>query len=265
MVKNYICKKTAPLFIDGDLEKGPWKAAEKSPRFVDVIGGTPALYDTRGAFLWDDEYLYAGFWAEEPYPTAHITERDGLIWFENDYEIFIDGNDAYYELQVNALNNVYEAFYIWKDAYHKFKDYPEFDVFENDARVFGGNLDREGEYFWRGSHPRGNRWAFLNWDFPGLKTAVKIDGKLNEASEPSRGMTVECAFPWSGMKHLQGGRQLPPADGDVWRVFMGRYEKLAINGRTESVGWAWDKVGMNDNHHPELFTKVEFSIGPVQP
>ena len=257
---NYICRKiSAPLDINGDLNKAVWQKAEKSPRFIDVIGGTPGLYDTRAALLWDDDYLYVGYWCEEPYPTAHITERDGLLWFENEVEMFIDGGDTYYELQVNALNVVYEAFYIWKDAYSKFSTYPEFDVFKNDARVFGGNHDRTGEYFWRGSHPRGNRWAFLNWDLQGLKTAVKINGRLNDISEPSEGLEIEIALPWSGMKHLANDRQLPPRQGDLWRVFFGRYEKLHINGEEVSVGWSWDKIGTNDNHFPELFTPIEFS------
>jgi len=258
--KKYSCKKiTGPIIIDGDLSKDVWKNAGKSPRFIDVIGGNPGLYDTRAALLWDDDYLYVGMWCEEPYPTAHVTERDGLIWFENDFEIFIDGGDTYYELQVNAINNIYEVFYIWRDAYEKFKGFPEFDVFKNDARVFGGNHDRTGKYFWRGSHSRGNRWAFLNWDFPGLKTAVKINGRLNDISEPSEGIEIEFAFPWSGMTHLANGRKLPPNNGDIWKIFIGRYEMLNINGKEESVGWAWDKIGTDDNHYPELFTPIEFT------
>jgi hypothetical protein len=261
--ENYLCRKTAaPILIDGDLGKDVWQKAEKSPRFIDVIGGTPALYDTRAAVLWDEEFLYVGFSCEEPYPKAAITERDGLIWFENDFEVFIDGGDTYYELQINAINNIYEAFYIWQDAYRQDSIYAsqrEFDVFKNNARVFGGNHDRKGEYFWRGSHPRGNRWAFLNWDFPGLKTAVRIDGTLNDDENASKGLTIELAFPWKGMHWLANGRSLPPNPGDVWRIFMGRYEKLRMNGREESVGWAWDKIGTDDNHFPELFTKIEFT------
>ena len=260
---RYTCRKiTGNIAINGDLAKPVWQKAEKSPRFIDVIGGTPGLYDTHSALLWNDDYLYVGMWCEEPYPTARITERDGLIWFENDFEVFIDGIDTYYELQVNAINNIYEVFYIWQDAYQRDPRYranPEFDVFKNAARVFGGNHDRTNEYFWRGSHPRGNRWAFLNWDMPGLQTAVQIDGVLNDTTIVSKGLTVEFAFPWIGMKWLAGGRSLPPGPGDVWRIFIGRYEKLNINGREESVGWAWDPIGTNDNHCPEKFTEIAFS------
>lgn len=260
---DYIAKRIdGPLSIDGDLTKDAWARAEKSPRFIDVIGGNPGLYDTRAAVLWDSDYLYIGMWCEEPYPAAHITERDGLLWFENDFEVFIDGGDTYYELQVNALNVIYEALYIWQDAYKAnplYRQQPEFDVIANDARVFGGNHDRTGQYFWRGSHPRGNRWAFLGWDMPGLKTAVKIDGELNNDQVVSKGLTIEFAFPWDGLRWLHGGRSLPPTEGDLWKIFIGRYEKLQINGKEESVGWSWDKIGTDDNHCPEKFTRIVFS------
>ena len=70
---------------------------------------------------------------------------------------------------------------------------------------------------------------------------------------------VEFAFPWSGMKHLANGRAIPPKQGDLWRLFFARYEKLQFSGREESLGWAWDKIGHVDNHTPELWTPIEFS------
>ena len=113
-----ICYRTrTPLCIDGRLEEDAWKKAPWSHRFVDVIGGTPALYDSRAAVLWDDRCLYVGFWAEEPYPTATITQRDGYLWFENDLEVFIAGEDTYYEFQISARNTVYEVYtYIYSTS-----------------------------------------------------------------------------------------------------------------------------------------------------
>jgi hypothetical protein len=263
----YKCYRTrSSLTIDGKLDERVWQKAPQSPRFIDVIGGAPALYDTRTALLWDEANLYIGFWCETPYPEAHISVRDGLLWFENDVEVFIDGGDAYYEFQINALNTIYEVFYIWRDAYVKGGrfDVPEFDIFAHSALTFGGNHDRTGEYFWRGSHPRGIRWTFRDWDFPGLKTAVHIDGKLNDKTVVSNGWTLELAFPWSGMQWLANGRALPPLAGDVWRLFLGRYEKLLLNGAETHVGWAWDKIGTNDNHYPERFTPIAFTTEYVE-
>ncbi len=263
----YTCYRTrSAIHVDGSLDEPAWSRAPRSPRFIDVIGGTPGLYDTRSALLWDDQHLYIAFWCEEPYPEAHITQRDGLLWFENDVEVFIDGGDSYYEFQINALNTIYEVLYIWKDAYRPggHFDVPEFDIFAQNAQTFGGNHDRTGEYFWKGSHPRGLRWVFRDWDFPGLKTAVSIQGRLNDSASVSQGWTLELAFPWSGMGWLANGRALPPAAGDIWRLFLGRYEKMLLNGQETHVGWAWDKIGTDDNHYPERFTPITFSTEFVE-
>jgi hypothetical protein len=255
-----------PIAIDGRLDERVWELAPRSRRFVDVGAATPALYESRAAVVWDQRALYIGFWVEEPHVRARLTERDSLIFLENDVEVFIDGGDTYYEFEINALGTVYEVFYIWRDAYARGGrfDVPEFDIFARKALTFGGNHDRSGEHFWRGTHPRGTRWAFLDWDFPGLETAVEADAWFTVDGMPRAGWTVELAFPWAGMKWLAGGRSLPPVDGDVWRLFLGRYEQLLVDGRSITAGWAVDPTGTGDNHVPERFTPVRFSSAFVE-
>lgn len=258
----YVCHRApGPISIDGKLDEEAWRLAPRSHRFVDIISGGPGLYDTRAAALWDDEALYVGFWVEEPWVQAELTERDSLIFLENDVEVFIDGGDCYYEFEINALGTIYEVFFIWRDAYTRGGrfDVPEFDLIERGAYSFGGNHDRDGRHFWRGSHPRGVRWAFTGWDLPGLRAAVHVDGTLNDRTTPQRGWTVELAFPWAGMAWLADGRALPPRDGDEWRIFFGRYEKLELGGAVTHAGWAWTPIGSGDNHAPERFTPVRFS------
>jgi hypothetical protein len=250
-----------PITIDGRLDEPVWQRAPRSPRFVDVVSGTPALYDSRAAVLWDQTALYVAFWCEEPYVQATLTERDSLIFFDNDVEVFIDGGDTYYEFEINAFNTVYEVFFIWQDAYTRGSrfDVPEFDLLSRKALSFGGNHDRSGQHFWWGSHPRKARWAFLDWDFPGLQTAVHVDGVINDRSQPHRGWTVELAFPWAGMGWLANGRPIPPHEGDEWRIFFGRYEQLQVGDKKEAVGWAWNPIGSGDNHVPERFTPIRFT------
>ncbi len=261
-ITPYTCRKVrTPITIDGNIHKSVWEQATWSPRFVDIIDGAPAPYDSRTAALWDDANLYVAFWSEEPNITAHQTERDSLVFLENDVEVFIDGGDTYYEFEINALGTIYEVFFIWRDAYTRGSrfDVPEFDLFSRQAVTFGGNHDRTGATFWRGTHPRGLRWAFLDWDFPGLKTAVHVDGAINQPDIVDKGWSVELAFPWSGMKWLADGRSLPPQDGDLWRIFFGRYQKMILNGTEVHPGWAWHTIGSSDNHLPERFTPVQFS------
>ncbi len=259
------CYRTSvPPRIDGVLDEAAWQLAVKSPRFVEVVTGGPALYDTRAAVLWDDQSLYVGFWVQEPFVAAELGERDAIIFAENDVELFIDGIDTYYELEINAQNTIYEVFFIWKDAYQRGGrfDVPEFDLLSRDVYTFGGNHDRSTAHFWRGDHPRGVRWAFRDFDLPGLKTAVAVDGRLNDPTQVDRGWTVEIAVPWAGMTWLANGRPLPPKTGDVWRLQFARYEKLASS--TQHMGWAWDPVGSNDNHRPEAFTPIVFSDRSVE-
>lgn len=264
---HYTCYRTRePLAITGRLNEAAWTRVNKSPRFGDMVTGNPAIFDTRAAALWDDENLYIGFWIEEPFVTAKLTERDALIFNDNDVEVFIDGGDCYYEFEINALNTIYEVFFIWQDAYKhgSIFEVAEFDLLERKALSFAGNYDRDAETFWTGTHPRGARWAFLDWDFPGLKSAVSVDGVLNDRSVVSKGWRVELALPWKGMKWLANGRALPPHAGDVWRMFFGRFEKIALGGSEVQAAWSWGKHGVMDTHLPECWTRVEFSEEYVQ-
>lgn len=259
MLKESICLYIKDDFeIDGDIHKEVWKDAKWSERFVDVIGNVPSVYDTRAAMLYSDEYLYFAFYGESPYPKASMKNRNDLLWFDNDIEVFIAGEETYYELQVNAYNTIYEAFYIWNDAYKanpKYMEDPRFDIVANDARVFGGNHDRHGLNFWKGSHPRGNRYAFLNYQMEGLETKAYVDGHLNDDTKVSNAVNYEIKIPWSSLKDIIDE---VPQDGDTMQIFLARYENLRINGEITAVGWSWDYIGSDDNHYPEKFTTVSF-------
>ncbi|ADB41469.1 carbohydrate-binding family 9-like protein [Spirosoma linguale] len=249
--------------IDGDLTKAIWQQTVWSPRFVDMASGAPGMYDTKAAIVWNDTHLYVAFQAEEPFVEAHLTERDSIIFLESDLELFIDGGDCYYELEVNARNTVYEVFFIWKDAYQRGSrfDTPQFDVFSPQALTFGGDLDRSGSSFWYGTHPRGLRWAFLNYDMPGLETAVQIDGTLNDNSDIDKGWTLEIAIPWASLTVLANGRNLPPQPGDEWRMFLGRFQKMMVSGQEVQPHPAMVMTphGVYDTHQPEKWSRVVFA------
>jgi hypothetical protein len=264
VTEPYVCRRTsvAPP-LDGTLNHSVWQSAEKSPRFVDMVSGAPGFYDTRAAALWDDECLYVGFWAEEPFVRAELTERDSLIFRENDLELFIDGGSCYYEFEVNALGTIYEVLFVWKNAFGPGTPFahPEWDLTHRNVLSFAGDYDRKPESFWKGTHPRGPRWAFLDFDLPGLRCAVHVDGRINDDSVVDRGWTVELAIPWAGLTVLANGRALPPKDGDIWRMFFGRFQKLMAAGNeiVPHPAWVWTPHGVYDTHKPECFTAVRFS------
>lgn len=260
---DYTAKKiSSSIIIDGNISKEPWLSAIWSKRFVDMVNGEPGMYNTQTALLWNDEYLYIAFTAEEPFVEATLTERDSIIFLENDLELFIDGGDCYYELEVNAAGTIYEVFFIWRDAFTKGSrfDIPLFDVHHPQAYTFGGDYDRVGATFWKGSHPRGIRWAFTNFDMPGLQVATTIDGTLNDNSDIDKGWTLEIAIPWKSLELLANGKKIPPANGDVWTMFLGRFQKLMAGGKEVSPhpAMALNNHGIYDTHLPDKWSKIEF-------
>ena len=256
-LKHYTaCRTSGPIVVDGRLDEASWRLATKSPRFEDLEEpGRPALFDTRAAVLWDDDYLYVGFWVEEPDVRATYTERDSMICEENDVEVFIAGEDAYYEFELNALGTIMERFYVWQDAYVEagYGALPEFDLQGTKlVDTLGGT--KTGH-----AHPRGRRWAFREWDLPGLKWAVHVDGTINDPRDTDRGWTAEIAFPWQGLKHLADGRPLPAREGDTWRMDFSRFQWIDEGGFRTCPGWAWTSHGTYDSHIPDRFSVIHFT------
>ena len=264
MQSDYTAKKiSTTITVDGNIKKDVWLNANWSPRFVDMVTGQSGMYNTQTAIVWNDTHLYIAFTAEEPFVEATQTERDSIVFLENDLEIFIDGGDCYYELEINAANTIYEVFFIWKDAYTKGSkfDIPHFDVHQAQAYTFGGDYDRMGSSFWKGTHPRGIRWAFTNFDLPGLQTAVQIEGTLNDNSDIDKGWSAEIAIPWRSLGLLANGRNIPPANGDIWHIFLGRFQKLMVAGKEiqPHPAMALNSHGIYDTHLPEKWSRITFT------
>ncbi|MBX3240232.1 MAG: carbohydrate-binding family 9-like protein [Chitinophagaceae bacterium] len=242
-----------PPKIDGKLNETVWKKAARSNAFVDLISGAKTHLDTRAAVLWDDRYLYVGYWVEEPDITATHTVRDAPIYQDNDVELFIAGTDAYYEFEINSFGTIYEVLFFWMDNFEK-KGYhlmPEFNTDAKGARPFRGVGYR---------HPRGRRIGFWNWDLPGLQYAVHLNGTINNNKDKDKGWTVELAIPWTSLQILAKGdnRSLPPANNDVWKMDFSRFNTKKYS-ENDSGGWAWSAHGVWDSHVPECFTRIVFS------
>jgi hypothetical protein len=262
--ENEIAKYTAyrtreAVQIDGRLDEPVWRKAPFSPRFVDILTGGRTIHDTRAAVVWDDDYLYIAFRIEEPFVHAKYTNRNDPIYYDNDVEVFIAGRDAYYEFEINAFNTTYEVFFIWQDAYPKgrFANSPEFSL--DKLKPFNGVGFT--------NHPRGGRLGQFDWSLPGKRTAVAIDGTVNNDKDRDRGWSVELAFPWKGMAWLAtaDNRSLPPREGDVWRMDFSRFNtyKEAPPAK-DSGGWVWTRHGIWDSHIPECFAHVRFTTNDVR-
>ena len=150
-------------------------------------------------------------------------------------------------------------FFVWEEAYERggFAADPRYSREPELVKPFDGVGFK---------HPRGKRIGFWNWDYPGLQSAVRIDGTLNDASDRDRGWTVELALPWAGLEKLAAGdgRALPPREGDVWRMDFSRFNQYKeAPPRQDKGGWAWSPHGVWDSHVPECFPYIHFSETPV--
>jgi len=259
---EYTCYRTGgEITVDGRLDEPCWQAAPWSTPFVDIISGEPAFFDSRVKLLWDDCYLYIGFRIEETHVRARLTEQDSHIWEDNDVEVFIAGRDAYYELEINALNTIYEVFWICDDVLGQpGSAYP--------SGEWSPTLRKTAKLsqFMPMTHPRGERTGFFDFDITGLKHAVNVEGVINRDDIEDRGWSVELAFPWAELAPLADGRALPPVEGEVWRIDCSRFQHCGRDGARleQCAGWTWNKHGYMNSHIPETFTFLKFSAEQVK-
>ena len=232
--QGYVCHHTTgPLKIDGRLDEADWQRAPWTRRFQDIEGDAkPApRFRTRAKMLWDERYFYVGAELEEPHVWATLTNHDAVIFQDNDFEVFIDPNGdhhEYYEIEINALNT-------------------EWDLLLKKPYISGGP-------------------ALNEWEIPGLKTAVHVQGTLNDSSDTDQGWSVEFAFPWKILRQY-AHCPAPPREGDQWRVDFSRVEwQIQIaNGKYQKVAntsednWVWSPQGIVDMHRPEKWGYVQFT------
>ncbi|MHC4470951.1 MAG: carbohydrate-binding family 9-like protein [Planctomycetota bacterium] len=230
--RAYVCARApSPPAIDGRLDDPAWRAAAWTDDFVDIFGPSrPApRHRTRARMLWDGERFYVGAEITEPHVWGTLTERDAVIFNDNDFEVFLDPDGdthGYFELEVNALGTVWDLY-----------------------------LTRP----YRDGGP-----AVEGWDIHGLGCAVHVDGTVNDPSDTDRGWTVEVAIPWAAL----GDPRDPsvPAPGDRWRVNFSRVQWRArvVDGRYEKLpgpedNWVWSPQGLVNMHYPEMWGYVQFS------
>jgi hypothetical protein len=234
--KGYVCFRAAsPIQVDGKTDEKAWQAAPWTGDFVDIEGDAKPKprFRTRAKMLWDENFFYIAAELEEPHVSGTLTQRDAVIFYDNDFEVFIDpngDNHEYYEIEINALNTVWDLFLAipYKDA---------------------------GQ-------------ALNTWDIAGMKTAVRIQGTLNDPRDMDTGWSVEMALPWKALAEY-ARRPAPPRDGDQWRVNFSRveWEYRVVDGKYRKVpnkkedNWVWSPQGLIDMHRPEKWGYVQFSTG----
>ena len=185
--------------------------------------------------LWDDSCLYIAAKISDPQAWATLKQHDAIIFNDNDFEVFIDPYNTthrYFEVECNAFNTI-------------------FDLFLNKPYRNGGS-------------------AMINWDIENLRSAVKIQGTLNNPNDIDEGWTVEMVIPF---KSITIGNEVNiPKEGSLWRLNFsrvewdtkaadGKYIKLEDeNGKNRPEhNWVWSPQGIVNMHFPERWGYLEFT------
>lgn len=236
---TYVCYKApAPIQVDGILSPAEWDAIPWTTDFVDIEGDKrPAPhFQTRAKMTYDDNGMYFAVLMDEPHVWANITEHDAVIFNDNDFEIFLNPtNDThnYMEYEVNALGTVWDLY-----LSRPYRDNPQ---------------------------------VLNNWEFAGMKSAVHVDGTLNNPKDTDKSWSVEVFIPWSSMYQVARGKE-GPKPGEQIRVNFsrvewttevqdGKYVKVPIKGedKVREYNWVWAPTGVINIHLPEYWGYVQIS------
>ena len=238
--QTYIAYKTPEsMVIDGKADEAVWEKSKWTNNFIDIEGSKIPKYQTKVKMLWDDDYYYILADIKEPHVWGDIKERDAVIFYNNDFEVFIDPDGDthnYYELEINALNTVWDLFLS--------KPYREENIVLND------------------------------WNYTGLKSAVKVDGTLNNPEDVDKGWTLEIALPFKDLRISYHEDNVPK--DKFWRINFSRVNwehditnhiysrKKGSDGKyLHEYNWVWSPTGVINMHEPEKWGYVYFSSKEV--
>jgi hypothetical protein len=236
--KQYIIAKTKELIkIDGLATESAWQHAPFSDKFIDIEGVKKPKFETRFKMLWDDQFLYVFAQMEEPHIWGDIIKRDAVIFYNNDFEIFISPSGTtrnYGEIEINSLGTVWDLLLN--------KPYRD----------------------------RGKANTFWNLDL--LKSEVHHRGTVNNPSDTDSLWTVEMAIPMKALLVLKNSESFLPREGEQWRMNFSRVEwdfdlvnnnyqrKRGKNGKAlPEYNWVWSNQNVINMHEPEKWGYVQFT------
>ncbi|GAA5021288.1 hypothetical protein GCM10011506_03060 [Marivirga lumbricoides] len=235
--KKYIVAKAESLTIDGFANESAWQNADFTDSFIDIEGVKTPRYNTQVKMLWDDNFLYVYAEMEEPHIWGDLKQRDTIIFYNNDFEVFISPSGSTYnygEIEINSLGTVWDLLL----------DRPYRD---------GGKANN-------------------HWNLDSLKTAVHIEGSLNDHSDIDSLWTVEMAIPMKALIELKNDPKTLPKEGEQWRINFSRVEwdYDLVNDRyvrkkdkkgnfLPEYNWVWSNQKVINMHEPEKWGFIQFT------
>jgi len=222
-LEQYTVKKiNSEIVIDGILDEDVWAQTLPTINFV-ILGDNQNAPNTAtwAKMLWDENYLYVGFYCQDVHVWATYQDRDDPLYKEDVVEVYIDPDadgKNYLEVEVNPLNTIFD---LWLT-----KPWSE-----------GG---------------QGN----TVWTMDGLSTAITVAGTVSNNSDQDTSWICEMALPFSEMQFAANTMNFPPLEGENWRFNMYRFDRSSTSGSNgEATGWSQTSGGQ---HEPQNFGAIHF-------
>ena len=215
-------RTTVTMTVDGKLTEADWANAPEIT-LVNTVTGDPVALKSTVKALWDDKFFYVGFTFEDPDAWATYLKDEDPLWEQEVAEVFLDPEGkghSYYEYEINPVGKKVDLFVLNRG--------PKYNGFYK---------------IWK------------EWDFSTvMKRVVVVDGEGTARGNSDTSWTVELAFPF---EEMWTAPNIPPQDGDMWRVNFYRIEHPTANAKDDWYA-AWNPTISPSFHTPWQFGKVIF-------
>lgn len=217
---------SSEIIIDGVMDEAAWEKVAWSDDFQDIQGSGFSKPEqlTKMKILWSDSLLYIAAYLEENHIWAHIEEDEEIMYYDNDFEVFIDVNrdhHHYVEFEFNALNKKWDLYL----------DQPYRDSVTPDNA----------------------------WNCEGLQHQTHIYGSLNQPEgKADSAWTIEIAIPIRQLTgKIESGDVWNVNFSRVqWQTSIeaGRYVKKKL----PEDNWVWSPTWQINIHRPEYWGQCYF-------
>ena len=219
------------IAVDGNLNEASWANAANTSVFKLWNGSNaPVSLQTTAKMVWDDDYLFVGFTAQDADVYATYSGRDVRCWEQDNFEVFVTvpGTTGYVEVEGSPTSALWDGYF---------------------TNVFQG--------------PQGS------YTITNLQVAGRVSGTLNNSTDQDLGFTGEIRLPFAEIYHgIPGGHPTHDTQLRV-NLNRINWNTPVTQGGPGATGsdtyYAWSSVsGASPNfHQPTKFGTVTFSTNAV--
>jgi len=227
-LKYTCCRTEKPVVLDALLDDQVWKKAAPMKDWTICVDNKrlyqPVSFATTAWMCWDTDNLYLGWECADPDIKGKRTKKDEDVWEDDAFEIYIDPDGDgknYVEIEISPLNNCLDLL-IPAPWIVPWKEAAKFNVAD-------------------------------------MKYVTRVYGTLNFKDDTDEKWVGEIMIPFVSLSDATTTTlpvNLPPKNGDVWRIQCYRAEHgNKVKGGVEWNAWSPTKAP----HNPGEFAYVTFS------